>query len=666
MATPFTPEDLFHLQRIDSVHVLPDGKDAVCSVRQIQREQDTYTGAIWVLPLNGNTPWQLTAGTALDNEAHWSPDGQQIAFLSDRADGFPQIHLIPRHGGEARQLSRFTQGAIMLAWSPQGDRLACTCVVKVDPKARGGRDGVGQAPSGPAPQVVWRLPYKRDGVGYTLDQEIHLFVIDANTGDNVQLTDGSFEVKGLCWSPDGQRLAYVRTREGRFAHRTDLWCVDADGSNHRQLTSDQANSSVPAWSPDGRWIAFVGNTEEGDAQMRLWLIDMHSGQVRPLGDESLEIVPEGNGPLWSEDSQSLTLLLARRGVQEVARVAVPGGETTTVVTGERHVNAVACTRDTVVFVAESPSQAPEVYACDPSGANERRLSRFNAWWDERPVPTTRLRTFDVPDGRGGTEQVDGWLVTPPDAQGPMPLLVDVHGGPASYAFLTYNAHAYWQVLSSRGWAVVALNAVGSSSYGREFASRLRGHWGEMDLPQHVAAVKALRDEGLADDRVAIAGKSYGGYLSAWAIGQTSAFRAAIVSAPVGNLETHYGTSDSGYYADPYSMCGEPFIDRQASQRLSPVKHVEKARTPTLFLQGAEDERCPKCQSEEMFTTMMRATDTPCEMVIYPGGSHHFFEDGTPSHRLDMLQRLVEWLARWIDTPIQQQQDARRGSRSDGH
>ncbi len=167
----------------------------------------------------------------------------------------------------------------------------------------------------------------------------------------------------------------------------------------------------------------------------------------------------------------------------------------------------------------------------------------------------------------------------------------------------------------------------------------------------MAAVETLQREGLADDRVAIAGKSYGGYLSAWAIGHSERFRAAVVLAPVGNLETHYGTSDSGYYADPYAMCGSPSLNRDTSTKLSPMRYVEKARTPTLFLQGAEDERCPRCQSEELFVTLMRAGDTPAEMVLYPGGSHHCFESGKPEHRVDAVRRTVDWLERWIDQPV---------------
>ncbi|CAH2801810.1 MAG: tolB protein precursor, periplasmic protein involved in the tonb-independent uptake of group A colicins [uncultured Paraburkholderia sp.] len=126
---------------------------------------------------------------------------------------------------------------------------------------------------------------------------------------------------------------------------------------------------------------------------------------------------------------------------------------------------------------------------------------------------------------------------------------------------------------------------------------------------------------------------------------------AVVSAPVSNIETHFAVSDSGYYSDCYSMYGELSVKRDAMRELSPLSYVERVRTPTLILQGESDERCPVCQAEELFTGIMTTTETPAELVTYPGGSHHFFESGRPSHRKDMLMRLTGWLEKWIDEPL---------------
>jgi dipeptidyl aminopeptidase/acylaminoacyl peptidase len=548
------------------------------------------------------------------------------------------------------------------AAAPDGKHLLALCTLQVDPEARGDQNQP-QNPDRPpdAPQVIWRLPFKMDGLGYLLDKEVHLFTVDAQTGEHVKLTNGSYSVRSASYSPDSLQIAYARTRESRLAHATDIWMMDADGGNQHRISFEVGTVQYPKWSPDGRFIVFTGGANEGDAQMRLWLVDVATEEVRPLGDEGIEVV-SGENVFWSPDSSSLVLMIARRGRVELASVAVPGGELTRLVTGDRQVGLMARTAQHLVFMSDDVRTPNDLYCTDRTGKNETRITDFNPWWRDRIQPDVEVRQFDVPRCEGGREQVDGWLLRPPGAKGPMPLLVDIHGGPASYVLLPYNSHVYWTVLVSRGWAVLALNPVGSSSYGRKFSARLRGYWGKGDLDQHLAAVDALRDEGVTDRRVAITGKSYGGYLSAWAIGNTTLFRAAVVSAPIVGLESHFGTSDSGYYADLYAMEGRPEVQRDKMRALSPLTHLENVRTPTLVLQGEADQRCPKSQSEELFTTIMRATGTPAEMVIYPGGSHHFFESGKPSHRLDMVTRMVDWLERWIDVEVQDGKQADRAAK----
>jgi dipeptidyl aminopeptidase/acylaminoacyl peptidase len=649
MSAQFQPEDILLYQTITEIDCIPGLEAAACEVQTLNAGQDSSATSIWLVPLDGAPPRRFTSGP-LDSMPRWSPDGSQLAFLSSRGSG-RQIHLIALDGGEAQQLSHIPSGTMSIEWAPDGKRLLAICTLSIDPDTRGDRRSQAN-PNRPAdaPQLVWRLPYKLDGIGYILDTEIHLFTVDAQTGEHVQLTDGPYEVRSAQWSPDNQSIAYTRTREGRLAHRTDVWLMKADGSDQRQISHDVAIAQYPKWSPDGRFIVFTGSADEGDAQMRPWLVEIASGTVRPLGDEAIEVV-SGKSVYWSQDSSQVVLVLARHGRQEVAAVSVESGELKRLVTGDRQITQVACTRAHLVFVNEDARTANDLCCTDWQGKGETRLTDFNPWWRDRILPEVEIRKFDVPGCDGNRESIEGWLLRPPGASGPLPLLVDAHGGPATYALVAYNWRAYWPVLVSRGWAVLALNPVGSSSYGRDFSARARGRWGKVDLDQHLAAIDALRKQGLADERVAITGKSYGGFLAAWAIGNTREFRAAVVCAPISGVESHYATSDSGYYADAYSMFGQPKAQREKMRELSPMTHVEKARTPTLILQGEDDQRCPKSQSEELFVALMSSTATPAEMVIYPGAGHHFFETGKPSHRIDMITRLVDWLERWIGVEV---------------
>ncbi|HEY8357372.1 MAG TPA: S9 family peptidase [Ramlibacter sp.] len=650
MTQPFSIEDLYLHQKVSELEGSPDGSTVACTVRSIDRDADKYLTCIWAVPVDGSGARQLTRGPGQDKSARWSPDGSQLAFLSGRGGKSAQVHLIALAGGEARQLGELPGAVGDLRWAADGKSLIVSAAVTVDPDWRGER-ARGRKPKtgGVRPEVAWKLPYKMDGMGYMLAREIHLFRLDVATGEHQQLTDGPFDALAFWPSPDGRHVAYSRSRSGRFSHRTDLWICDADGSGARQLTTDFATVMSPVWSPDGRWVAFSATGAEGDAQTNLFVLEFATGQVRQLGDEDVQV----GDPLslrWSPDAQTLSFVMQRRGRHQVAQVTVGDGKVDIRCQGDRQLGGFTTCGEHLVYVVEHPSQPSEVHACDADGHSERQLSDFNPWWKTRHPILAETWKFQVPDGKGGQESIEGWLLRAEGSKGPLPLLNDVHGGPAAFALLDFDTNVYWQVLCAQGWAVLALNAVGSASYGREFCDRLAGHWGEYDLPQHMAAIRQLQEEGVCDDRLAIAGKSYGGYLSGYTIGHTNLFRAAVVMAPVGNIETHYGTSDGGYYADPHYMGTAPRFDRKLAKSLSPMACVEKATTPTLFMQGADDERCPKCQSEELFVSLMRIGDTPAEMVLYPEQDHHFLGEGAPSVREDAARRIVDWIAGHIDQP----------------
>lgn len=644
MSKPFSVDDLYRYRSVKEIRCAPRRTQAACVVHSVDRDADAYRSAIWLVPLDEGEPWQATAGTGKDDTPRWSQDGRHLAFVSDRAGGTPQVFLLRLDGGEARQVTRLPGGVVTFSIAPDGKRLLVVGTVQVDSRKRG---ATGEPPQGEVPQVCWRVPYKLDGSGFILGQQSHLFVVDVASGDATQIAHGPIEVRSADWSPDGKRIVFTRTREGRQAHRTDVWIVDADGGNARALTDDIASVQSPKLSPDGRTIVFAGSRVEGDAQISLYRIDVASEAVDLLGTTDLEVV-SGESLCWYDDSRRVAFLNARRGHQEVNAIDIVSGKAERLVTGKgRQVRAVSCVDGMLAFVSSRLTEPCEVYAANADGGDERRCTDFNAWWRERRQPAVDYRAFTVPDGDGGEEEIEGWLVTAKDAPSqPMPLLVDAHGGPHSYADTDYDRCVHWAVLWSRGWAILALNPVGSSSYGTKFAERLRGRWGELDLAQQNAALDTLQHEHRADERLAITGKSYGGYFASWAIGQTERFKAAVIAAPVANLESHFGTSDTGYYVSPYAMLGEPQIDRERYRQLSPVQHVGGAKTPTLLLQGREDERCPLGQAEEMFAAIMRSSETPCEMVLYPGASHHLQESGRPSFRVDFFGRLVEWVERW--------------------
>jgi len=647
MPQAFEASDLLQHRHITDISCSWDQSLVACCLGAVNQAADSATSTLWIYPTNGAAPWQLTSGSSYDNHPRWSPDGRQLGFISDRANP-PQLFVIARDGGEARQLGTLPGSATGFEWSPDGRSLLVVVSLRVDPALRGARPApdAGEPPKD-GPQVVWKLPFKSDGVGYKLDHEHHLFVLDAESGQATQLTDGPFHVLTAHHSPDGQRIVYTRSREGDASHRSDIWIMNADGSDPQQVTTEQAQVLFPAWSPDGRWLVFSGTLEEGDAQVRLWRVELASGTVEPLGDDSLEIGSEAPCVKFPRnDSTRVRGLVARRGVHAIAEITVPEGAVRYLLEGERQLSQLSFSREFMVYTAETAVQPMELYRCRTDGSQEQCLSDLNPWWRERRQARVERRQFEVPDGNGGTETIDGWLIRPEGAQGATPLLVDVHGGPASFTLFSFAPSAYWAMLWSQGWSILALNAVGSSSYGRAFSARLRGRWGEIDLPQHLAAVQALQQQGLASAQVAIAGKSYGGFMSSWAVGHTDVFKAAVPMAALTQLDAHWGTSDSGYYTDCYAMQGEDAEARERMRAHSPIEFLRGATTPTLLLHGADDERCPRGQAEAAFTALRRGGNQDSELVLYPTEGHKFTSNGKPSFRVDVMRRLVDWVTRY--------------------
>ena len=253
------------------------------------------------------------------------------------------------------------------------------------------------------------------------------------------------------------------------------------------------------------------------------------------------------------------------------------------------------------------------------------------------------RTFTISDGT----EVQAWLVRDPERQGPLPLLLDVHGGPHN----AWNAaademHFYHQELAAKGWAVLLVNSRGSDGYGAAFYDGVQGAWGVADHLDFLEPIDALVAEGLADpDRLAVTGYSYGGFMTGWLTGHDDRFKAAVAGGIVSDLVSEYGASDDGALMGRYELGGPPWERVEEYAAMSPITRVGQVTTPTLVLHGKDDLTCPVGQAQQWHTSL-RDQGVPTELVLYPDASHVFILLGPPSQRLDYARRVVEWVERY--------------------
>jgi dipeptidyl aminopeptidase/acylaminoacyl peptidase len=284
----------------------------------------------------------------------------------------------------------------------------------------------------------------------------------------------------------------------------------------------------------------------------------------------------------------------------------------------------------------------EVWTWDAE-AGLRQLSHHNAaLLSDLDLPAPQRHTFRTADG----PPCQGWLLVPA-GDGPFPLVLSVHGGPHNFFGDTWSFDH--QLYAAEGYAVLYVNPRGSGGYGEAFAGQVVADWGGGDFADQLAALDAVLagdDPRIDAKRLAIAGSSYGGFMTCWAVGQTDRFAAAVSGACISNLTSFFGTSDIGATWAMREFGGPPHERLDWYLAHSPIRHVDKVTTPLLLYHGEDDLRCPIEQSEQMFSALHQLGKT-VELLRLPGEAHAALSAGSPSHRLDGRRAILEWLARYL-------------------
>jgi dipeptidyl aminopeptidase/acylaminoacyl peptidase len=654
-------EDLYRLQTVSDPQLSPDGRWIAYVVNTSSRERDADESDIWIVSWDGGTPRRLTFTTASEHSPRWSPDGRQLAFLSDRDEASTpaaeneQIWVMDLAGGEAQQRTHF-EGAIgSYAWSPEGLRWAVSATLPAPPPQPT------PAADKPAPIVIDRLQFKRDVDGYLGAETAQLYLIDAASGAATALTRGPTEALQPNWSPDGREIVYL-TKQGADpdAHDNwDLWIMEARvGGARRQLTTNPGvdgdplldwGSGPPRFSPDGSRIAYTA----GGAPEELWYGLLQIGVVDARGNADAAIAPSVGlpaasldrnalDPRWSGDGRWLYFRLEDDRSMQLARVRVADGRIERLTPAGMVAAEFDVGRDgRAVVVATRVDQPGELMAVTPRGL--RALTRHNdAWLREVTLTSARDVAFD----NGAGDSIGAILVEPRGTRpaAGWPTLLRLHGGPVAQ-----HQHEFdfaWQLFAARGYAVVAPNPRGSTGRGHAFQKALFAKWGQVDVVDVLAVTNGVVTSGIADPaRLGIGGWSYGSILTNYVIASDTRFKGATSGAGIANMLAGYGTDQ---YVREYEVeIGLPWERTDLWLELSyPFYRADRIRTPTLFMCGADDFNVPLQGSEQMYQALRRL-GVPTQLVIYPG-QHHSFD--RPVLRADRLQRYLDWYARWLVTP----------------
>lgn len=659
-ANPFVDvDDLLALQVASDPQISPDGSLIAFTVLQCNEKANTTKSAIWLVHSEdgkAHTPWQLTSVGLEKNHDYaprWSPDGQFLAFLSDR-NGSIQIYVLPLEGGEALQVSNLSQGVTEYSWRPDGkDLLAHSAWKPIDDHD--------EPDTGSISVVYTRLDEQWDGLGYKQERHQQLWLLGLD-GAATRLTSEPVDLVQSCWSPDGSEIAFCANKrpDPDLTVSMALWVLTLSTGQMRCLTSEDGLAQMPAWSPDGQTIAYYYSIDQTEtSNVSPWVVNAHDHSApRPATSSAVNltclemIVDELHNsmiglPQWSPNSQSLLITVQERGQVHLYRLDTGHDQTVKLTSGNGCYINPQLSKDgqTIVMIRTDWFTPGDVWNMDTNGENRHKLTGVNdTLLRSRQLIRPKRITWQSFDGL----EIEAWLYLPPLAQGTKaPLILEIHGGP-SLAWGDSYVHEF-QVLAAKGYAVLAANPRGSAGYGEEFCKKSLNDWGGNDFRDLMQGIDhVLATEAIDDTRLGIGGISYGGYMTNWAITQTNRFKAAVSRNGVSSLSTTGLLSDQTIWFD-YAMGGTASEGGEALQKnRSALTFADRITTPLLLLHAANDLRCPFSESYQLFVTLRKRKHT-VELVRYPGVSHmiDWPDCGAPEQRADRLRRTVEWFERYV-------------------
>ncbi len=651
-AKPLSPVDLFALTYAGDPQISADGQ-WIAYVRQwSDPATDRRYSNIWLVKADGSEHRPLTGGAYTENAPRWSPDGTRLLYISNRA-GSPQLYVRYMSTGEAFAVTNVRQPPGNPVWSADGTQIAYLALVATPPLVVG-------TPLTPPPGANWAPPpkytenlvFRYDGVGEVPTGFVHAFVVAATGGAPRQITAGDFNHGGtpygggsLAWTPDGSELVLPARRGERpewNSRESDLFAVNVRTGTMRRLTERFGPDASPAVSPDGQLIAWTGfdDRKQGYQNTLLYVMNRDGSNKRVV---STKLDNSAGSPSWSADSRAIYAQFDEKGNTKVARFALDG--TYSVVASNLGGGSSAysggsysLSRTGVVAFSMSTPKVPSEVAVTSGTGTPRVLTALNAGLlaDRTLGDVEEIWYESAKDKR----KVQGWIIKPPgfDARKKYPMVLEIHGGPFANYGDRFDEEK--QLMAATGAVVLYTNPRGSTSYGEEFGNLIHHSYPGDDFHDLNAGVDAVIAKGYIDEKnLYVTGGSGGGVLTAWMIGNTDRFRAALAFYPVINWESFSLTADMAPGSVNNWFPGFPWDFPENYAKRSLLSVVKNVKTPTLIMTGEEDFRTPMSESEQYYKALkMRGVESV--LVRVPEEPHGIRR--RPSHAASKITTLAGW------------------------
>jgi dipeptidyl aminopeptidase/acylaminoacyl peptidase len=653
---PIRFEESARIRRVGGFSVSPDGRRVAYAVSTPDVDANTSRSAIWMVSLSDSgagEPRRMTSGEKRDWDPRFSPDGQRLAFLSDRG-GSSQVWVLDLSGGDPVQATSFPTQVNGFTWTPDGRSFVissdvfpdCTDTACLEKTLKERADSPTKA------RIAERLLYRhwttwKDGT------RSHLWRVPARAdgGAAVDLTPGDRDAPpfavgvGTDWdvSPDGAELVYASNPDNDEALSTnaDLFLVKSSGGApaNNVTASNPAFDGSPRYSPDGKWIAYRAQKRPGFEadRYRLMLYERATGQIRGLTDTFDFWVEDFR---WTPDSKSIVYVAEVRGRQMLYRVPVAGGQPVPLWTGGG-VGGLEVAGSRVLYSASWLNRAPEIWALRLDGRPAAAVTRVNeAIFQDLALGEASERFTTASDGA----KLQAWLVKPPnfDPSKKYPAVFFIHGGPQGAWHDSWSYRWNPQIWAAYGYVVYAANPRGSTGFGQDFLDAISGDWAGLvydDLMRQADDLAAL--PFVDRTKIGAAGASYGGYMVNWIAGHTDRF-AALVShdgtfdLASANLETEE------LWFPRWEFKGWPWTS-DLYRKWNPMESAGHFKTPTLVVTSERDYRVPFGQGLMMFTAL-QVQNVPSKLLMFPDEGHWVLKPGNSAVWHNVV---MDWLHRYL-------------------
>ena len=636
----------FEMESVSGPQISPDGTVVLFSRGFVDIMRDQQAANLWMIGVDGTRLRQMTDGAWNDSSPEWSPDGKRIAFLSSRS-GSTQLHVMWVDTRESLQLTRLERAPGGIVWSPDSTLIAFTgfvqdetpiLPVRLPPVPRGAQLARGAV-------LVDRPSWASDGTGPTTKGHTHVYTVDATVGGTPrQITSGNFNHSGPSWSADGKSLfvSGIRKPDAEYLRGdSEVYAIALDTLGVTTLTDRRGPDNGPLVSPDGKWIAYTGFDQQNFTSHlgSLHLMDATGGRKRVWAG-ALPSSP--SNVQWAADGSGVYYSMQELGEENTYFVSVDLGVAPKKITGGNHVlTAVSVAKNGQAVAVRGSVNEPGVLVAFPLSkpGDMRVLVDVNrdVLADRTLAPAEEVWATSK-DGL----KVQGWLMKPAnfDPAKKYPMVLAIHGGP--WSMYTVNWNWAWQNFAANGYAVLWTNPRGSTGYGQDFVNGIQHSYPDKDYDDLMASVDAALAKGWIDaSNLFVYGGSGGGVLTAWIVGHTDRFRAAVSMRPVINWHSFVGITDGINWYNQFQKY--PWEDPMEYAVRSPLHYVANVTTPTMVMTGEADLRTPITQSEEYYRALkvLRKADTL--LVRMPEEFHGWRR---PSHQLLQQLYLMAWFEKY--------------------